>query len=200
MNRRKRPIKVMQESGIDAKRNVASGDSMAPAQKRKAAVSIVAPSLKLLDKMRDATVALEFFGIAYNLAVVAAHRAPNKTIRFASDLESSNVEVVIAGGTGSAHLPGMLASLTTLPVIGVPLKGESLDGVDSLYSMLQMPRGIPVAAIGIDSAYNAGILACQILCLSHPELKAKLIKLRETLEQEVEAEDAKLQAGVPQQK
>ncbi|HXG06153.1 MAG TPA: 5-(carboxyamino)imidazole ribonucleotide mutase [Nitrososphaera sp.] len=188
-----RVITIMQKSGIEAKRSVAaSNQSMISKQKSNAAVAIVAPSLKLLDKMRDAAVALDSFGIAYNLAVVAAHRAPNKTIKFASELESEKVEVIVAGGTGSAHLPGMLASLTTLPVIGVPIKGESLDGIDSLYSMLQMPKGIPVATIGIDSAYNAGILACQILCLKHPELKTKLVKHREALEQEVEAEDAKL--------
>lgn len=142
--------------------------------------------------MQSATAALQTFGIIYNLSIVAAHRAPKKTLQFASMLESSKVEVVIAGGSGSAHLPGMLASLTTIPVIGVPLKGESLDGVDSLYSILQMPKGIPVATIGIDSPFNAGILACEILCLKYPALKTKILKYRETLEQEVILEDIKL--------
>lgn len=191
-----RVITIMKKSGIESKRSAAaSNQKMISKHKSSAVVAIVAPSLKLLDKMRDAAVALDSFGIAYNLAVVAAHRAPNKTIKFGSELESEKVEVIIAGGTGSAHLPGMLASLTTLPVIGIPIKGESLDGIDSLYSMLQMPKGIPVATIGIDSAFNAGILACQILCLKHPELKAKLARHREALEQEVNAEDAKARIG-----
>jgi 5-(carboxyamino)imidazole ribonucleotide mutase len=161
---------------------------------KKALVYIVAPSLRLLEKMEGAAAALESFGIVYNLSIVAAHRAPKKTLQLASELESMEVEVIIAGGTGSAHLPGMLASLTTIPVIGVPLKGESLDGLDSLYSVLQMPKGIPVATIGIDSAFNAGILACEILCLKYPAFKAKIIKYRETLEQEVELEDTKLKS------
>lgn len=186
----------MQKLGTESKRRaVASDQKMISKQERNAVVAIVAPSLKLLDKMGGAVDALDSFGITYNLAVVAAHRAPNKTIKFASELESGKVEVIIAGGTGSAHLPGMLASLTTLPVIGVPIKGESLDGIDSLYSMLQMPQGVPVATVGIDSAFNAGILACQILCLKHPEMKAKLEKHRRDLEQEVEAEDARLRNG-----
>jgi 5-(carboxyamino)imidazole ribonucleotide mutase len=159
-----------------------------------ALVSVVAPSLKLLEKMGDAAAALESFGIAYNLSIVAAHRAPKKTLQFVSEIESSSskVEVIIAGGTGSAHLPGALASLTTIPVIGIPLKGDALDGIDSLYSMLQMPKGIPVATIGINSAFNAGMLACQILCLKYPTLKPKLVGYREALEREVELEDAKL--------
>jgi 5-(carboxyamino)imidazole ribonucleotide mutase len=127
------------------------------------------------------------------LSIVAAHRAPKRTMQFASEIESSKVQVVIAGGTGSAHLPGMLASLTTIPVIGIPLKGESLEGLDSLFSMLQMPKGIPLATIGINSAFNAGVLACEILCLKFPDLKYKLIRYRESLEREVELEDTKLQ-------
>lgn len=157
-------------------------------------VSIVAPSLKLLEKMNDAAVALESFGIVYNLSIVAAHRAPKKVLQFALEVESSKVEVIIAGGMGSAHLPGALASLTTIPVIGIPLKGEALEGTDSLYSMLQMPKGVPVATIGIDAAFNAGVLACQILCLKYPALKAKLVKYKKALEHEVELEDAKLES------
>jgi phosphoribosylaminoimidazole carboxylase PurE protein len=161
-------------------------------EREEALVSVVAPSLKLLEKMSGATEALKSFGIAYNLSIVAAHRSPKKTVQFASEIQSSKAEVIIAGGSGSAHLPGALASLTTIPVIGIPIKGETLDGIDSLYSMLQMPNGIPVATVGINAAFNAGILACQILCLKHPDLKVKLIKYREALEKEVEAEDAKL--------
>jgi 5-(carboxyamino)imidazole ribonucleotide mutase len=155
-------------------------------------VSILAPSLKLLDKMKDAIMVLDTFQVPYNIAIVAAHRAPRKTLKFASDLETNGTEVIIAGGAGSAHLPGMLASLTTITIIGVPLRGDSLDGVDSLYSMVQMPRGVPVGAMGIDSAYNAGIFACQILSLKYPDLKQKLVEYKLVLEKEVEAEDTQL--------
>jgi phosphoribosylaminoimidazole carboxylase PurE protein len=152
-------------------------------------VSIVAPSLKLLDKMKDAITVLDAFQVPYSIAIAAAHRAPRKMLKFVSDLETNGTEVIIAGGAGSAHLPGMLASLTTITIIGVPLRGDSLDGIDSLYSIIQMPRGVPVGAMGIDSAYNAGIFACQVLSVKYPHLKQKLLEHKQVLEKEVEAED-----------
>jgi phosphoribosylaminoimidazole carboxylase PurE protein len=161
-------------------------------EKSNSLVSIVAPSLKLLDKMKDAITLLDAFEVPYSVAIVAAHRAPRKTLKFVSDLETNGTEVVIAGGAGSAHLPGMLASLTTITIIGVPLRGDSLDGIDSLYSIVQMPRGVPVGSMGIDSAYNAGIFACQILSLKYPYLKQKLVEHKQVLEREVEAEDTQL--------
>lgn len=161
-------------------------------EKSAALVSIVAPSLKLLDKMKDAITVLDAFQVPYSIAIVAAHRAPRKTLKFVSNLETNGTEVIIAGGAGSAHLPGMLASLTTITIIGVPLRGDSLDGIDSLYSIIQMPRGVPVGAMGIDSAYNAGIFACQVLSLKHPHLKQKLLEHKQVLEEEVEAEDTQV--------
>ena len=161
-------------------------------EKSTALVSIVAPSLKLLDKMKDAITVLDTFQVPYSIAIVAAHRAPRKTLKFVSDLETSGTEVIIAGGAGSAHLPGMLASLTTITIIGVPLRGDSLDGIDSLYSIIQMPRGVPVGAMGIDSAYNAGIFACQVLSLKYPHLKQKLLEHKQFLEKEVEDEDTQV--------
>src|ERR671921_1462631 len=155
-------------------------------------VSIVAPSLKLLDKMKDAITVLDGFQVPYSIAIVAAHRAPRKMLRFVSELETNGTEVIIAGGAGSAHLPGMIASLTTIAIIGVPLRGDSLDGVDSLYSIIQMPRGVPVGTMGIDSAYNAGIFACQVLSLKYSHLKQKLVDHKKVLEKEVEAEDTQL--------
>ena len=157
-----------------------------------ALVSIVAPSLKLLDKMKDAITVLDSFQVPCSIAIIAAHRAPRKMLKFVSDLETNGTEVIIAGGAGSAHLPGMLASLTTITVIGVPLRGDSLDGIDSLYSIIQMPRGVPVGAMGIDSAYNAGIFACQVLSLKYPHLKQKLLEHKQVLEKEVEAEDTQV--------
>jgi 5-(carboxyamino)imidazole ribonucleotide mutase len=170
-------------------------DSSDKKEKPTTLVSVVAPSLKLLDKMIDAVTVLNSFQVPYSMSIVAAHRAPRKALKFVSDLEINGTEVVIAGGAGSAHLPGMLASLTTITIIGVPLRGDSLDGIDSLYSIVQMPRGVPVGAMGIDSAYNAGIFACQILSLKYPHLKQKLVEHKQLLEKEVEAEDTQLNNG-----
>jgi 5-(carboxyamino)imidazole ribonucleotide mutase len=152
-------------------------------------VSVAAPSLKLLDKMAGTMAALDQLGVPYTVSIVAAHRAPSKTLRYITDLDSQHIEVVIACGAGSAHLPGMIASLTTIPVIGVPLRGESLDGMDSLLSMVQMPPGVPVGTVGIESAYNAGILACRILSVKYPHLKERLCEHKKNLEEQVEKED-----------
>jgi 5-(carboxyamino)imidazole ribonucleotide mutase len=176
------------------------GDSDNKKEKFTAApVSIVAPSLRLLDKMKDAITVLNAFQVPYTIAILAAHRAPRKTLKFVSELENNGTEVIIAGGAGSAHLPGMLASLCTITIIGVPLRGDSLDGVDSLYSIVQMPRGVPVGTMGIDSSYNAGIFACQILSLKYPHLKQRLAEYKQVLEKEVENEDAQINRDINKQ-
>jgi 5-(carboxyamino)imidazole ribonucleotide mutase len=188
----------MQRHHIQKEESLAfnQGDSSSGKKERSIAlVSIVAPSLRLLDKMKDAVSVLDIFQVPYSIAIVAAHRAPRKTLKFVSDRETNGTEVIIAGGAGSAHLPGMLASLTTITIIGVPLRGDSLDGIDSLYSMIQMPRGVPVGVMGIDSAYNAAIFACQILSLKYPHLIQKLVEHKQLLEKEVAAEDAQLNNG-----
>lgn len=113
------------------------------------------------------------------------------TIDFATGVKSKGIEVIIAGGAGSAHLPGMIASLTTIPVIGIPLQGSSLDGMDSLLSVVQMPQGVAVGTMGINAAYNAGIFACQILSAKYSFLKEKLQLHKEKLE-EVESENKKV--------
>ena len=193
----------MRQHNIQKEESLAFSQNDSSDKKEKttsALVSIVAPSLKLLDKMKDAITVLDAFQVPYSIAIVAAHRAPRKTLKFVSDLETNGTEVIIAGGAGSAHLPGMLASLTTITIIGVPLRGDSLDGIDSLYSIVQMPRGVPVGVMGIDSAYNAGIFACQILSLKYPYLKQKLIEHKQVLEKEVEAEDTQLKNDKNKQK
>jgi 5-(carboxyamino)imidazole ribonucleotide mutase len=155
-------------------------------------VSVVSPSPRLLEQVKDAAVALDSFGIKSEARIVAAHRSPHKTIRFVAECHARGIEVIIATGEGSAHLPGMIASLTTIPVIGVPLKGDaSPGGMDSFLSMAQMPRGVPVGTMGINAAYNAGIFACQILALKYPELQEKLKRYKEMMEEQVESEDAK---------
>lgn len=171
------------------RRNHADGLGETKKLTRGATVCIAVPSLKLFEQLKDARTVLNSFGIENEVCIVAAHWAPKKTLRFIAELESKRVEVIIAAADGSAHLPGMIASLTTIPVIGVPLQGTSLQGVDSLLSIVQMPYGVPVATMAINSGYNAGIFACQILSLKYPHLKEKLSQHKEMLEKQVESED-----------
>ena len=161
---------------------------------KKPLVAIAAPSAKLLDEIKDAKSVLDSLGILNEITIVAAHRSPKKTLRFIEQIESKGVDVVIAAGNGSAHLPGMIASLTTIPVIGIPLRSNFQDGLDSLLSIVQMPNGVPVATMGINSSYNAGIFACQILALKYPYLREKMRLHKQKLEQEVESEDRQVKS------
>ena len=161
---------------------------------KKPLVAIAAPSAKLLDEIKDAKSVLDSLGILNEITIVAAHRSPKKTLRFIEQIESKGVDVVIAAGNGSAHLPGMIASLTTIPVIGIPLLSNFQDGMDSLLSIVQMPNGVPVATMGINSSYNAGIFACQILTLKYPYLREKMRLHKQKLEQEVESEDRQVKS------
>lgn len=157
-----------------------------------AAVCIAVPSLKLFEKLRDAKRVLDSFGIESDVCIVAAHRAPQKTLRFIEEIDSKHYDLIISAGVGSAHLPGMIASHTSIPVIGVPLTNDVLDGMDSLLSIMQMPPGVPVGTMGINSAYNAGIFACQILSLKYPGLREKMAAHKQSMEDAVESEDAQL--------
>ncbi len=121
-------------------------------------------------------------GIGYEKIVSSAHRMPDKTSDFARKLKDNNFEVVIAGAGKAAHLPGVIAAYTTLPVIGVPIKTDDLGGLDSLLSIVQMPGGVPVATVAINGAKNAGILAAQILALKYPEIDEKLMIYKKSLE------------------
>jgi 5-(carboxyamino)imidazole ribonucleotide mutase len=158
-------------------------------------VAIACPSTKLLDDVKNTKKVLDSFGVRSEMTIVAAHRSPHKMLRYVQQLDSQGVDVVIAAGNGSAHLPGIIASLTTIPVIGIPLRSELQGGMDSLFSIIQMPPGVPVGTMGINSSYNAGIFACQILSLKYPYLRKKLRLYKEALEQEVESEDLKLRSG-----
>ena len=133
--------------------------------------------------MRPAVDVLAEFGVAFEVRVVSAHRTPDVLYEYASTAADRGLSVIIAGAGGAAHLPGMTASMTPLPVIGVPVPREKLDGVDSLLSIVQMPKGIPVAtvAIGAAGAANAGLLAVAILATSRPELRAQLTAYRREL-------------------
>jgi 5-(carboxyamino)imidazole ribonucleotide mutase len=125
--------------------------------------------------------ALDELGVACEVRVVSAHRTPNDMVEFATTARSRGVQVIIAGAGGAAHLPGMVASLTTLPVIGVPVDATSLSGLDALLSIVQMPKGVPVATMAVDGARNAGLLAARILSLADDDLAAALDRLAATM-------------------
>lgn len=132
-----------------------------------------------LDTMKGAVDALAEFGVPYEIRVVSAHRTPDAMVEYAKTARDRGLKTIIAGAGGAAHLPGMVASLTTLPVIGVPVQTRALGGVDSLYSIVQMPAGIPVATVAIGNARNAGLLAVRILSICDESLAQKLAELEQ---------------------
>jgi 5-(carboxyamino)imidazole ribonucleotide mutase len=146
--------------------------------------------------MSDAAEALKQFGIEYEVEVLSAHRTPEKMIEWGKAASSRGVKVIIAGAGGAAHLPGMLASVTTLPVIGVPVSLSKLDGMDSLLSIVQMPAGIPVATVSIGGAKNAGILAARILGTNDAALEKKLIEYGQSLASLVAEKNEQLKAQI----
>ncbi|WP_191283049.1 5-(carboxyamino)imidazole ribonucleotide mutase [Pseudolysinimonas yzui] len=148
-----------------------------------------------LPVMNDAVAALAEFGIPHEVKIVSAHRTPRAMIDFAADAAGRGIRVIIAGAGGAAHLPGMIASVTTLPVIGVPVPLKNLDGLDSLLSIVQMPAGIPVATVAIGNARNAGILAVRILASGDEALTAKLVEFAAGLERMVAEKNARLADG-----
>ena len=144
--------------------------------------------------MSDASQALTDFGIAHEVEVVSAHRTPDKLLSYGRTARARGLRAIIAGAGGAAHLPGMLASVTALPVIGVPVQLATLDGMDSLLSIVQMPAGIPVACMAINGAKNAGLFAAQILSTASPTLQRKLRVYRKTMAEQVEKKAQKLAA------
>lgn len=158
-----------------------------------AQVAIIMGSDSDLPIMKDAAMILEHFEIGYELTVVSAHRTPERMFEFAKEAHLRNIKVIIAGAGGAAHLPGMVASLTHLPVIGVPVRSSNLNGEDSLLSIVQMPPGVPVATVAINGAKNAGLLAAQILATSDDALADKMISYKNAMKVEVEAKAANLE-------
>lgn len=154
---------------------------------KKAEIAIVMGSKSDWVTMSEATQILDQFGLSYHVEVVSAHRTPDKLFSFAENAQVNGYKVIIAGAGGAAHLPGMIAAKTIVPVLGVPVKSSMLSGVDSLYSIVQMPKGIPVGtlAIGPAGAANAGLLAAQILAAFNPEIAEKLQHFRQTQTQMV---------------
>lgn len=142
-------------------------------------VAIVMGSQSDFEVMSAAAETLKEFGVEHEVRVVSAHRTPEEMIEFGKTAASEGFEVIIAGAGGAAHLPGMLASVTTLPVIGVPISLSKLDGIDSLLSIVQMPKGVPVATVAIDNAKNAALLAIRILAVNDERLGKELNEFRE---------------------
>ena len=157
-------------------------------------VAIIMGSDSDLPVMSNAASILDELGVEYELTVVSAHRTPARMYQFADDAVSNGFGVIIAGAGGSAHLPGMVASLTPLPVIGVPVKSANLSGWDSLLSIVQMPPGIPVATVAINGALNAGLLAAKILGATNPGLMAKVDNYSKDLEKAVLTKAEKLES------
>jgi 5-(carboxyamino)imidazole ribonucleotide mutase len=156
-------------------------------------VAIIMGSDSDLTIMKDAAQILEDFDISYDLTIVSAHRTPQRMVQYATEAGQKGIKVIIAGAGGSAHLPGMIASLTSLPVIGVPIRGNSLDGLDSLLSIVQMPPGVPVATVAINGGKNAAILACQILGIENKTIFEKIEKYKLELKDRVLTKASKLE-------
>ncbi|MEU3452731.1 5-(carboxyamino)imidazole ribonucleotide mutase [Micromonospora sp. NPDC006766] len=146
--------------------------------------------------MKAAAEALDEFEVAYEVGVVSAHRTPVKMIEYGRSAADRGLKVIIAGAGGAAHLPGMVASVTPLPVIGVPVPLKYLDGMDSLLSIVQMPAGVPVATVSIGNARNAGLLAVRILAASDPVLRKRMADFQQGLESMVAEKDAALRASL----
>jgi 5-(carboxyamino)imidazole ribonucleotide mutase len=156
-------------------------------------IGIIMGSDSDLPTMQEAIAVCEEFNIAVEVAIVSAHRTPERMVDYAKSAHQRGLKVIIAGAGGAAHLPGMVAALTPLPVIGVPVPSRHLQGLDSLYSIVQMPAGIPVATVAIGNAKNAGLLAVQILATHQPDLLTKVQQYRQALTTTVMEKQAKLE-------
>jgi len=162
-------------------------------QSKKPLVGVIMGSNSDWDVMQHAVAILKQFGVPHEAQVISAHRMPDEMFAYAESARSRGLRAIIAGAGGAAHLPGMVASLTPLPVIGVPVTSRALSGLDSLYSIVQMPAGIPVATVAIGNATNAGLLAVQILAVADPALRDAVVAHRASLAASVEARDRRLQ-------
>ena len=158
-------------------------------------VGIIMGSDSDLPVMQQAADILREFEVSFELTIVSAHRTPQRMFEYAQSAEARGLEVIIAGAGGAAHLPGMVAALTPLPVIGVPVKSTSLEGMDALLSIVQMPAGVPVATVAINNAKNAGILAAQSLGVKFPEVRERVQQYKAQLERMVLDKAAKLAAS-----
>jgi len=161
--------------------------------KKNLKVGIIMGSDSDLEVMAEAAKVLEEFGVAYDITVASAHRAPNLVHKYAVNALNLGIKVIIAGAGGAFHLAGVLASLSPLPVIALPIKAKSLDGLDSLLSAVNMPPGVPVATVGINAGKNAGLLALQMLAISDKDLENKMITYKAQLEEDNRRKGEKLE-------
>jgi 5-(carboxyamino)imidazole ribonucleotide mutase len=157
------------------------------------AVGIIMGSDSDLPIMKEAAEILEDFGVSFDLTICSAHRLPAETADYAANAAERGVAVIIAGAGGAAHLPGVIAAYTILPVIGVPIQTSTLSGVDSLYSIVQMPKGIPVATVAINGSANAALLAVEMLAIQDAGLRGKLMAYRQKMAEDVRQKDRRLQ-------
>lgn len=157
-----------------------------------AKIGIIMGSKSDLPVMQVAVDVVAEFGVGHEVRIVSAHRTPEGMVVYAKGARARGIEVIIAGAGGAAHLPGMVASLTTLPVIGVPVSSKNLNGLDSLYSIVQMPAGVPVATVGIDNARNAGLLALRILSLHDAEIARRLEQHQDEFKQMITEQNQSL--------
>jgi 5-(carboxyamino)imidazole ribonucleotide mutase len=160
-------------------------------------VGIIMGSDSDLEVMKPASDVLTELGVPNELRVVSAHRTPHRAMQYAQDAEGRGLKVIIAGAGGAAHLPGVTAALTPLPVVGVPVLGKSLNGLDSLLSIVQMPAGVPVATVGVNASKNAGLLAAQMIALGDPALAGRLKAWRKANEEKVAAVDERWRQAQP---
>lgn len=158
-------------------------------------VGVIMGSDSDLTVMQDAVDVLTEFAVPHEVRIVSAHRTPDVLVEYATTAAERGLEVIVAGAGGAAHLPGMTASMTPLPVIGVPVALQQLDGLDSLLSIVQMPAGIPVATVAIGNARNAGLLAVRILGTHDGALREEMMRYQSTLSETVKAKDQKLRGG-----
>ncbi|MDO4287943.1 MAG: 5-(carboxyamino)imidazole ribonucleotide mutase [Eubacterium sp.] len=157
-------------------------------------VAVIMGSDSDFDVVKKCLIALERFGIEYDAEVISAHRNPEKIFSYARSAEDNGIELIIGAAGKAAHLPGVIAGITPLPVIGIPIQTSFQGGLDSLLSIVQMPSGVPVATVAVNGAENAGILAAQMLSIKYPEIREKMKAYKETLNDEVLAKNEKLQA------
>lgn len=156
-------------------------------------VGIIMGSDSDLPVMQEAAAILSQLGVEYELTIVSAHRTPDRLVEYGKNAHNNGIGVVIAGAGGAAHLPGMIAAFTHLPVIGVPVKSSNMSGLDSLYSIVQMPPGVPVATVAINGAKNAGILAAQILGITNTHVAKAVVEYKESMNAEVLEKAAKVE-------
>jgi 5-(carboxyamino)imidazole ribonucleotide mutase len=158
-------------------------------------VGIIMGSDSDLEVMKEAAKVLEEFKVPFEITVVSAHRTPDRMFTYAKEAKGKGLQIIIAGAGGAAHLPGMVAAITTLPVIGVPVQLKTLSGLDSLLSIVQMPGGVPVATVAINNAKNAGLLAVQILALNNSELSDAMQDYKDKMKEEVLVKAEKVEQG-----